>query len=578
MLLSVSYGFVFSVTKNQTLENFKVIASKTVTQFEKILYDMDNTCLQIASNPSVVRVFQSIPEYSDGNYFTEEPSLRAVIKQLLASYSLKQPGFIRICLYNDTEDLVYTATTFTVTERELFNSPDFEYIKKTFTGGDYFSCFLPPKPDIMNGNRSPYYFSVVREIKDYSSNSQPCGYVEVQNNAETLTKLFTDLPSGISSLVINSDNKIICSAGDFFSNSRVTAEVLNHSRTEGEVFTYRDAQNHYCISFESKEGDFTLLFQQAEDTFLMPFKTFNMIMCLSFIALIVISICAEHILSSKLTEPLYELQEQIEKVSIENLKINIDDNKELGIDIIQQLNSDFHKMFFLLNDSFEKKIAAETNELRSLVYVLQSQMHPHFFHNILSIIAMDAELNQTEQIQMICHCLSKMLAFTSSMGNGCCTVQEEVEYAEQYLKLMKIRHENIFEYSVELAESMANVQIPKLIIQPLCENCFSYGFKNKKEQWNISIKVYFQDDYWFCDVTDNGSGFSEEILHEIDTFKKTISMDNVTEYVSMTKIGGLSLKNILMRLLLRYSSDYIFEIKNNDQGGASVILGGKLHD
>lgn len=140
---------------------------------------------------------------------------------------------------------------------------------------------------------------------------------------------------------------------------------------------------------------------------------------------------------------------------------------------------------------------AKVNEIKSQFLALQSQMNPHFLHNMLAIIAMEAQSDSESKIPSICQKLGEMLRYTSHMGNGYSTMEEEFRIAEDYLELMKIRYEDMFEYQIQMAEEIGEIHIPKLILQPICENSFQHGLKYVETPWKIFVKSWKEGNRWF---------------------------------------------------------------------------------
>jgi len=85
-----------------------------------------------------------------------------------------------------------------------------------------------------------------------------------------------------------------------------------------------------------------------------------------------------------------------------------------------------------------------------------------------------------------------MLRFTSSMEDGFCTMEREAENAVNYMELMKERYEDLFEYEVHMDQALSDVRIPKLMIQPVCENCLKT--RNR----------YGKSGFWFMQRMGNG--------------------------------------------------------------------------
>ena len=200
---------------------------------------------------------------------------------------------------------------------------------------------------------------------------------------------------------------------------------------------------------------------------------------------------------------------------------------------------------------------------------LQAQMNPHFLYNTLTTISIKAENHGDMDIVDMCDNLSSMLRYIAKEGSASVTIAVELDYLEKYLRLMKNRYPAQFTVTTEIPEELTRVQVPKLILQPIIENCFKYAF-NKRAPWLIEIKGQMHDGLWSISVTDNGVGFDQEVLAFLQE-----NMASDTFHFASDNMEKTGLLNIYYRLKLRYGEDAIFQILNLDGEGSTVTIGGK---
>ena len=94
----------------------------------------------------------------------------------------------------------------------------------------------------------------------------------------------------------------------------------------------------------------------------------------------------------------------------------------------------------------------------------------------------------------------------------------------------------------------------------------------------IDIEGRMHEGSWTIAVRDNGSGFPEEKLKELekrleDTRVKVLNLKDTVE----VEIGGMGLINTYARCLLLFGPDLIFEIRNTGSG-AEVVVGEKINE
>ena len=92
----------------------------------------------------------------------------------------------------------------------------------------------------------------------------------------------------------------------------------------------------------------------------------------------------------------------------------------------------------------------------------------------------------------------------------------------------------------------------------------------------ISVRGYEKDGYWFLSVRDNGQGFREETLNDLnEKFAKTKKSLFEDRSNIELEIGGMGLVNTYARLLLLYNDSLVFELKNTENG-AETLFGAKM--
>ena len=81
--------------------------------------------------------------------------------------------------------------------------------------------------------------------------------------------------------------------------------------------------------------------------------------------------------------------------------------------------------------------------------------------------------------------------------------------------------------------------------------------------------------YWEVSVSDNGLGFTEEVINSLEEQIKEIDR---TSLLPSLEINGMGLINIYIRFKLFYKGYHIFRVRNNIEGGATITLGGSIYD
>lgn len=567
-ILGYFYNFLKSKELVQFNQSLEMLNTKIAEQTDTLLYSLDKIALQIASNPYIYNLFYQLPQDTATNYFDQDHFLRSEVRNFLNSYNFKNNSATRICLYDNFNNFVDAGYKLTdnLAIDYFFKSNDFQDITLFFQSTSHKTLFIPPKTDpfAMSSKYSSQIstFSVVRPIKNYTILDSPIyGYVEVQLDYEFLDNLFTSLDPSIVSFIIDSNGQVIYPLPEEFLN--FDSSELTHDR-------------YLITSSMLNQVDGKVLLLQNKAALFYNYKSLQYMIIFIFLIVFLASASSHFLLMAYFTKPLKQLQHSIESISLDNLSLHLLDDPSQ--DEFIQLNHAFTKMFEHLNHSIQQTIFARTSELKSHLLALQAQINPHFIHNVLSVMSVIAEENNVPQLENMCNKLSNMLRFSSSYTKTSVTLEEELCYTQSYLELMQDRYESLFTFSFNTGTEAKHIIVPKLIIQPLTENCFNHGFKQKPSPWHIDINFYTQHNFWFVSISDNGVGFNTDFINHFKDYTSNIDLAHTAEELTKLQIGKLSLINLYLRLRIVYEDHLIFTLENNSFGGATITLGGLIHD
>lgn len=549
------------------MQNLNALGLKTQEQIDILFTSMDTLALQIASNPYVISTFTDTALNKEDNIFETHIFKRNEVISFLNSYNFKSNLALRICLYNLHNDFVYAGykPTDNTAIYQYFTTKEFDNVVANFKNSVMKPLYVPARRDPFS-YQSPYLesediFSIIRPIKDYHfTGGSAEGYAEVQLPYSKLSDPFDAFSDTVMGFLIDDENHVI-----YPNDGQNITFDLSHF-----------PQDKYIYSVNKlPQWDFSIVLVQEKSYLLDSYHKSRTVIIYVFLCLIILVTVTQFILIRYFTKPLIALQSSIEHINIENLSLKLSD--DCNHDEFTQLNNAFSKMLTYLEASIQTSILSRTSELKSHLLALQAQMDPHFMHNILTVMGAIAEEHDIPKIEHMCGKLSRMLRFTTSYKQTHCALCEEILYTRHYLELMQERYENMFTFSLELPESANTIIVPKLIIQPLAENCFKHGFSKKPAPWNINIQVNIKDNDWFVTIEDNGVGFQEEFLKEFEQNLLLRADDINTNKLTELEIGGLCVFNIYYRLRLLYGNELYFTMENLPLGGASITIGGKIN-
>ncbi|BBI35529.1 sensor histidine kinase [Cohnella abietis] len=566
----VFYRYIVKTTEEEAMKNLKQLTAQASQQVDTFLQGMDHTALQVMGNPRIVEVMEQAQEsYSSGNYFNMNSRVAFEVGRNLTAILGPKVSASRISVYNLQGDYVSMGTleeTPSDIERFLHGKEIVTlYDKVTARKGK--ELILEPHPDFWSDEKDRSVISVFRMIKDIGT-GKAYGIVEVQQSYSML-KDHLDFPnlSNVQAYLFSEEGKAIATATDepgVLSNAN-----LYFSPTEAGILQHRMVNVHgkqeVVILTKSAFSGYTLALVQTRDDLFITKDATVKILFFSALSLILLTALVLYLLSQSLTKPLKQLRVSLNNVSLNRLSIELDQPKQVNEFIL--LNRAFEAMFRRLNESVSQEIKAH-------LLAMQSQMNPHFLYNMLAVISASAVESGNDAISTMCYKLSKMLRYVSTLDEQEVTLEDEMTHTHNYLDLMKDRYEEGLEYDIQaVGNQLSSVRIPKLILQPLVENCFQHAFNTVESPWFIGIIVKAEENGWSITVSDRGTGFDEGALANLEKKIADAIVNSNSLNINGWRIGGLGLVNTIVRLKMLYRGDFYYRIEKNGSTGTRVTIG-----
>jgi LytS/YehU family sensor histidine kinase len=120
---------------------------------------------------------------------------------------------------------------------------------------------------------------------------------------------------------------------------------------------------------------------------------------------------------------------------------------------------------------------------------LKNQISPHFMFNSLTALRELIDQNAADAKLYVSH-LSLVLRYTlSSIESKSKCLYEELEVAESYMHLVKIRFGSSIKVETNVDYAYKNHRLPPLAIQTLLENAIKHNEISKKNPFTIRIET-----------------------------------------------------------------------------------------
>jgi sensor histidine kinase YesM len=143
---------------------------------------------------------------------------------------------------------------------------------------------------------------------------------------------------------------------------------------------------------------------------------------------------------------------------------------------------------------------------------LHSKINPHFLYNALNSIA-DLSITDGKKARKMTVALADLFRYSINYSdNNYSAVKEELEMAEVYLQIEKIRFEDQLNYSINADPELNHYLLPRFVLQPIVENAVKHGLKATGKMTEIQIEVKRHNEGMSIVVADNGTGFPDELI------------------------------------------------------------------
>jgi two-component system, LytTR family, sensor kinase len=143
---------------------------------------------------------------------------------------------------------------------------------------------------------------------------------------------------------------------------------------------------------------------------------------------------------------------------------------------------------------------------------LHSKINPHFLYNALNSIA-DLSITDGKKGRKMTIALADLFRYSINYSNNnYSTVKDEVEMADVYLQIEKIRFEDQLNYTLSVEEGLSHFLVPRFVLQPLVENAVKHGLKATGQMTTIHLEVKRNNDKLVINVADNGPAFPSELV------------------------------------------------------------------
>ena len=218
----------------------------------------------------------------------------------------------------------------------------------------------------------------------------------------------------------------------------------------------------------------------------------------------------------------------------------------------------FNEMSTELKNQFDRSVQEQQALQEAKMKALQLQINPHFLNNTLEIINWEARLANDTRASSMLEALSVMMNGTLGRdGRSRIPLREELTYVDAYLYIIRERLGERLAITREIDENMLDVQVPRLILQPIVENAVEHDLTPRRGG-QLSIRARQEDNFVILEAEHDGH-MTPEDLATIDAV--------LSSPVEDTGISGqIGLRNVRQRLTLLYGDQGTVRLSQPEEG------------
>ena len=402
---------------------------------------------------------------------------------------------------------------------------------------------------------------------------------ELEKNDENALHLITDKPSFIGVKYLGKGNEgeedafIVVSVDERSVRKTYESVVYNGSVAllvnDGGIIISETGKELLGGRFERKAGfqtiehelksfDWKLYNLVPKEGYLRETKTIRRFgLVVGFVSCILILI-AGLIWSRRYTKPIQYLMDQMKLVQEESF--DIAQPKHQGWEELDTLNSEFYLLVIKLKKYISDIKAVERENTKKELLALQYQMNPHFLLGSINSIRWMAALTNNSVTANALEILAKILTPILRNPDFLWKLDDELVFCENYVSMMNIRYGNTMEYKVICDDNLLKEDFPRMILQPMIENCFIYG-SDPLEKRVITVNIR-KEDVMKVSVSNSGVNMDKVKLEGLNDILRNGTGNS--EHI------GLS--NAKKRLDILYKDTWDIWLEQDNEGTLTVEI------
>lgn len=560
MLPALSIMLIFSIftgrsTRRTLCERIDASNNLVSLQFDALLDNMSFLSLDLLSDTSFVNSIKLLT-YNNGDPAVVQKNYMQITSKI-CTYALVASAY-DVTFLNDAKGYIATSKEYNraysaQTRLDSAHITGIDWLTEARNSNGH-AVLLPVQMGAFSSETDEPVLTLVRSVR---IPTEIVGYLMIEvSHTELDSILNIGEQNGTLVAIVNENNEPIYASADFPLTEEGTFPGLAALRADYLVSAEYNADTGITVFSVMDKHDVR---QIVLSTILPVFAV--------WLLLAILTVSSIRILTVQFSRPITLLTEEMRDTTLRNLKDNSQDQEFEKYEEIQYLHNQFNQMRQRLDTMIQNEIAAKTLQIREHLKSLQSQINPHFLYNTLNVIGIMGLEEGSSHVYDACMQLSSVFRYAiADKHKGIATIEEEMNNAEAYLELMRMRFEHRFSYQLFCDPQVRDALMPRLILQPFIENIFAHAYDAEHTIVSAEIRADMHGDRWILSIEDDGSGMPPGMAAQLSRQAEAqVSLQDRSS-------GSIGIVNTLLRMKLYYHGDFEFCIQNKAESGLLILL------
>lgn len=339
---------------------------------------------------------------------------------------------------------------------------------------------------------------------------------------------------------------------------------VNWGLTMGQRVTGITDRNYAGYAFYAATDNYELsiYYLMDEKELYSGIAHLNVIVVITLAAMACLMLLTYFYLSRQIEHPLKRLMDASKEIKDGKFGSVIDGEQMPNMEF-DSLVSSFNAMSLQVKHLFDTVYMEKMATKDAQIAALQAQINPHFLNNTLEMMNWQARMNNDIEVCKMIESLGTVLDSSMNRRNDrLVRLADELRCGDAFLYIMSMRFGQRLKVERNIDESLQQIYVPQLILQPLLENAIKHGIE-KVSSGTIWLEIYRDGANVNIDVINTGKPLTETELVRIQKIIAGTCRLDKSEPGVHTSIG---IYNVNKRISLIFGAEYGLKVMQTEDG------------